>query len=351
MKLRSDYVYEYRPTVEEEEEKELVAMAVDAAYGVWESVKRPASSYDVAAVTPGLNVNKEKSLEQETEDDARSTTSTIESDHTEEEYPSENEDFEDFYDEDEKMEESKQVVTLPPMKKEIDEEVESIVEDSDSDDWDSDDSGCGVDRVLPDKNDWVASWNTEDPRKHKTWIDVYAYFRKEQGDGGYGVILRSMGGKPIVASAKHSGEGKSFFYQVLLGIKAGLVLADTNGISDRSVRCNSIKVPDLVLNARRCRDDNCKEANKVEKICKWCLSYLDLYVGSNMEVLPLVQDLKRQKILPIAESPRVCNEAAHYLAKMAKNKRLVGEIKPDAFPQNLKDILWEDVSRSFSYWC
>ncbi|KAI3894474.1 hypothetical protein MKX03_013805, partial [Papaver bracteatum] len=230
---------------------------------------------------------------------------------------------------------------------------DSGTDDPNSDDSEIDDKECGSDSELPDKNDWVASWNTEDPRKHKTWVDVYAYFRKEQGDGGYGVILRNMGGKPIVASAKHSGEGKSFFYQVLLGVKAGLVLADRNEISDRSVRCNSIKVPDLVLNARRCSDDNCKEANKVENICKWCRSYLDLYVGSDMEVLPLVQDLKRQKILPIAGFPRVSNEAAHFLAKVAKDKRLAGEehgeIKPDAFPPKLKDILWEDVTRSFSY--
>ncbi|KAI3894473.1 hypothetical protein MKX03_013804, partial [Papaver bracteatum] len=113
----------------EKVEKELVARAVDAAKNVLRSVQ---SSYDVAVVGTGVDVNKEKSLEQETEEDARSTTSTIESDHTEEEYPSENDDFDDFYDkveEDEKMEESKQVATSPsppPVKKEIDEEVQSM---------------------------------------------------------------------------------------------------------------------------------------------------------------------------------------------------------------------------------
>ncbi|KAI3865655.1 hypothetical protein MKW92_027075, partial [Papaver armeniacum] len=44
--------------------------------------------------------------------------------------------------------------------------------------------------------------------------------------GGYGVILRNELGKPIIASAKFSKDGKSFFYQVFTGIKAGLKLAD-----------------------------------------------------------------------------------------------------------------------------
>ncbi|XP_026423562.1 uncharacterized protein LOC113319522 [Papaver somniferum] len=250
------------------------------------------------------------------------------------------------------------------MKKEIDEQVQSIddfsgivvpdSDDSEGDDEESDDKESDNDSARPDKNDWVASWNKKDPRELKTWIDVYAYFRKEQGDGGYGVILRNVVGKPIVASAKHSAEGKSFFfYQVLLGIKVGLKLAERHVLFDHSVRCNSIKVPQLILDARRCDDVKCKETTEIDNICKGCRSYLNFYAGGDVGLLPLIQDLKRQKFLPVAGFSRVSNEAAHYLAKMAKNKRLAGEehneIKPDAFPPELKDILWEDVIRSFSY--
>ncbi|RZC68504.1 hypothetical protein C5167_031723 [Papaver somniferum] len=67
--------------------------------------------------------------------------------------------------------------------------------------------------------DWVGSWKVKSYRNGFAWIHMYAYHSKDKSFGGYGVILRDLDAKPVTASAMFSAEGKSFFTQVLLGIK------------------------------------------------------------------------------------------------------------------------------------
>ncbi|RZC64019.1 hypothetical protein C5167_025781 [Papaver somniferum] len=391
MKLRSDYVYEYRPTVEEEEEKELVARAVDAAKNVLRSVQ---SSYDVAAVTPGVDVDQlmpdaykeEESLEPQRDDDICSTSSTIEYTYPEEEEPSKNSYGDD---EDDKVDEEDN---------EEDEDDDEEDEDDDEEDEDDDNSSMFSDTdygMIPEgksltdedsesdsdngnvskspvkqlsKDDWVASWNEGDPQEHLTWINVYAYYRKKEkglgGYGGYGVILRyDDNAKPVAASAKYSADGKSFLYQVLMGIKAGVQLAEDHKLPGRSVRCNSVSVESLIRRAAYyCSNDECRNSYEHDKICRKCEAYLNWVVGCDMGLWPLVQDLKSQKELSLEKYPKACNEAAHYLAKMAKAKHEkkgksivqededLGEIVPDKFPGKLIDILWADAFRGMSYY-
>ncbi|XP_026454638.1 mitotic apparatus protein p62-like [Papaver somniferum] len=250
MKLRSDYVYEYRPTVEEEE-KELVAMAVDAAKNVLRSAQ---SSYNVAAVTPGVGVDhlmpdaykEEESLEPQRDDDICSTTSTIEYTYPEEEEPSKNsygddeddkedeEDSEEDEDDDEEDEDDDNSSMFSDADYGMIPEEKSLTdEDSESDSDNGNVSKSPVKQLS--KDDWVASWNEGDPQEHLTWINVYAYYRKKEkglgGYGGYGVILRyDDSAKPVTASAKYSADGKSFLYQVLMGIKAGVKLAEDHNL-------------------------------------------------------------------------------------------------------------------------
>ncbi|KAI3982096.1 hypothetical protein MKX01_019002, partial [Papaver californicum] len=355
---------------------ERVVMDVDCPPIDWTTLHVPASSHDDDAVATGINAKvdkllpdaiKEESLEQETDDgDGSDYTeeeypSTIESDYTEEEYPSEpDEDEDDEYEYEDseeqviELEESKQVATVTniPQMKEEHITVPSSVSLQDED-WESDDSESSSDTERPTKDAWLASWNKKDPRELTTQISVYAYFRKKHRDGGYGVILRHMAGKPIVASAKHSAEGKSFFYQVLMGIKAGVELADRRDLSDLSVRCNSIKVPDIIVHTRGCCDDKCKESNEVENLCWVCEGYLTGYEGSNLGLFSLIQFLKRRKDIPVEGFPRVSIVAAYYLAKRAMKNNSgdedLSEIEPDAFPVELKEILWDDVTGLVSH--
>ncbi|KAI3909792.1 hypothetical protein MKW98_014209 [Papaver atlanticum] len=130
----------------------------------------------------------------ETEEDSLSTTSTIDYDYyyTDEEYPSTTDDEDD--------------------ERPTDEEVKKVISYLDSQ--------LGLSHresrnEWPDKDEWVASWKEVPPPSRWTWINVFAYFKKGQGYGGYGVILRNAVAKPIIASAKFSKDGKSFFIKYL----------------------------------------------------------------------------------------------------------------------------------------
>ncbi|KAI3968971.1 hypothetical protein MKX01_001448, partial [Papaver californicum] len=178
-------------------------------------------------------------------------------------------------------------------------------------------------------DEWVASWKKLYQVQRWTWINVYAYFRKGQDYGGYGAILRNELAKPIIASAKFSKDEKSFYYQVFMGIKAGVELAEKHG---RSFSTSSVIRFEMF---------------------ETCIS---VYVGRDWRLVhPVVMELRDKNIRSLTSSWN-SNPAAHYLAKREKrNKRpqvekkedpddeKPGEIEPDDFPQELKDILWRDA--------
>ncbi|KAI3860925.1 hypothetical protein MKX03_024811, partial [Papaver bracteatum] len=211
----------------------------------------------------------------------------------------------------------------------------------------------------PDKDEWVASWKEAPPPSRWTWINVFAYFKKGQGYGGYGVILRNAVAKPIIASAKFSEDGKSFFYQVFMGIKAGVDLAEKHERSLLSIHCNSLMVPELFDNAPRCYDNRCRDIRDLNYICKRCDKYFSGYKGWNKRLMvPLIVELRGKSI---EELESAWSKAAHYLAKREKkNKRpevektapyddKPSDMVPDDFPQKLKDFLWRDAFASSDF--
>ncbi|KAI3904188.1 hypothetical protein MKW92_040455, partial [Papaver armeniacum] len=213
----------------------------------------------------------------------------------------------------------------------------------------------------PDKDEWVASWKEVPPPSHWTWINVFAYFNKKKGYGGYGVILRNAVAKPIIASANFSKYGKSFFYQVFMGIKAGVNLADKHKRSRLSISCNSIMVPALFRDAPLCSDTKCSEACHPDYICNRCERYFSGYRGWNRRlmgslVVELRGKIRSQKIKALKHA---WSEPAHYLAKREKKnrrpeveKKVVfyhdkpGDLVPDDFPRELKNLLWRDAFAS-----
>ncbi|XP_026445958.1 uncharacterized protein LOC113346688 [Papaver somniferum] len=81
------------------------------------------------------------------------------------------------------------------------------------------------------KESWIDSWSSEhgkepeEDRKGYHYLNIYGFYKKDTGVGGYGVILRDPCGKPVVASASVQQNGESYFYHVLDGVKDGLALA------------------------------------------------------------------------------------------------------------------------------
>ncbi|KAI3964805.1 hypothetical protein MKW92_028179, partial [Papaver armeniacum] len=208
-----------------------------------------------------------------------------------------------------------------------------------------------------DKDEWVASWKELCQFRHWTWIDVYAYFNKRQGYGGYGVILRDALAKPIIASAKFSKDGKSFFYQVFMGIKAGVKLADRHKRSFLHVQCNSIMVAALFRDARECSNNKCRDTSYPNYICERCEIFFSRYIGWNRNrrlLVSLVVELRGKNI--VVTNLMGTEEASHYVAKREKmikrrevEERIApdddkpGEMKPVDFPPELINILWEDA--------
>ncbi|KAI3924097.1 hypothetical protein MKW92_025363, partial [Papaver armeniacum] len=71
-----------------------------------------------------------------------------------------------------------------------------------------------------------------------------------------------------------------------------------------------------------------------------CKNYINVSEGCTMSLLPLVVELKGKKLVDLLYRT---NAAAHYLAKMGKWNKRLGEIRPDDFPRELKSILWKDA--------
>ncbi|KAI3889675.1 hypothetical protein MKX03_007697, partial [Papaver bracteatum] len=221
---------------------------------------------------------------------------------------------------------------------------------------------------LRSDDEWVGK--ELDRRRRWTWINVYAYFAKEEGYGGYGVILRNALAKPIVASARFSKYGTSFYYQVFMGIKAGVRLAEKHQCSDFHVECNSDSVPALFRDARRCTSNECRDTCNPYNICKSCEAYFSCYEGCDSLMMPLLLDLRGKKQIVELLNAWGSNAAARYLAKKEqkdkrleverkgeKNKRRVvkkkeeriapdddGEMEADNFPEELRNIILKDAS-------
>ncbi|KAI3941951.1 hypothetical protein MKW98_009161 [Papaver atlanticum] len=288
-----------------------------------------ASSYEAGVAAGGANVNvdkclqvtKEESCKQETEEDA-SSTSSVGYYYTEEGSGNE--------DEDDEVGMTYDVAEMYSLKRISDPELNKSA------------------ITLPELKDWVDSWkvNDNDPSLF-VWVHVYAYYNKDEGYGGYGVILRYS-----------AADGKSFFTQVLMGVKAGVRLAKKHKLSGLHVGCNSVEVPNLIYQICGCRNIEFTSAAGPydPSICNWCEGYLTWTDGCDLSLLPHLREIKDEihngpYVRDVSRSPRVLNAAAYYLAKMEKRKQKIargdneepGEIEPDDFRQELKNILWKDA--------
>ncbi|KAI3909728.1 hypothetical protein MKW98_014145 [Papaver atlanticum] len=322
----------------------------------WSKLRPPASSHEI-------------------EEDSLSTTSTVEYDYTEDKYPNEDEDYKGEDGEyltvsnnnyslelsqisfdaiiNKQLRSSYKKPLQPQTLSFFPEELAALVDDLERR------RGFSY-PVSPNQcaeDEWIASWKELYQPRSWTWISVYAYFNKKQGYGGYGVILRNDLAKPIIASAKFSKDGKSFFYQVFTGIKAGVQLAEKHKRSYLNVECNSAMVPALFHDAHRCSTKQCRG----NYICESCEACISMYMGRDGRlVAPLLVELSGKKIVQLTTSWGT-DAAGHYLAKWGKkNKRpqvekkeeriapdddKPTEMKPDDFPQELKHILWQEAFR------
>ncbi|KAI3847042.1 hypothetical protein MKW92_041549 [Papaver armeniacum] len=193
-------------------------------------------------------------------------------------------------------------------------------------------------------------------------VNVYSYYKKHTDCGEYAVILRNSSAKPIAARDNFSLDGKSYLFQVLSGLLAGLSLSSDHGCYTPYVRCNSRIVVTLLcqIASRSCK---C-EGSKIGKILMiafklWCHDCFQTLVP----LIELLHD-KYKYLGPtnFACVSRKMNEAAHYLAKEAKKDALSlvdyekgklvdyeADMKPNEFPEKLVSFLLNDAYDSIYY--
>lgn len=175
---------------------------------------------------------------------------------------------------------------------------------------------------------------------------MYAYFGNEEGYGGYGgygVVLRNTLAKPLVASAKFSKNGISFFHQAVMGIKAGVKLAERRKLSDFHVQCNSSTLPALFRATRRCSNKECFKTRDPLSICRACEAYFSRFASLDMLVISLGMELRGNEKIVGFGSSRGGNTAARYMAKSSIYKRREVEIEAVDFPEELREIIWKDA--------
>ncbi|KAL5723859.1 hypothetical protein ACHQM5_007201 [Ranunculus cassubicifolius] len=208
----------------------------------------------------------------------------------------------------------------------------------------------------PPFSQWITSWTK---KTTPAWLNVYGYYNKNKHYGGYGVILRNDLLHPIAAAIGFTPqEGQSQFSQVLDGLKTGFELALQHGFSRLDVGCNVQKAVDLLGSSSFKRAGKCfvgaqSTHVKIKGICPDCTRRRVLVKSTSLKTLiPVIKDLKdlQAKVDQVGflfkKLGRDQNEAAHYLAKMAKRSEhgvYSKEINPPEFPDELKKILWSDA--------
>ncbi|KAI3850523.1 hypothetical protein MKX03_003959 [Papaver bracteatum] len=218
---------------------------------------------------------------------------------------------------------------------------------------------------------WKSSWPEEGNTTEAACVSVYSYYKKHTDCGGYAVILRNYSAQTIAARANFSLDGKSYIFQVLSGLLAGLCLASDHGCYSPYVRCNSRIAVTLLcqIASRKCK---C-EGSKIGKICHRCASSIVPYMSDDCfeTLVPLIEQLQ-DKYNYLGPSNFECvsrkmNEAAHYLAKEAKKNALLNrkellvdyengklvdyetDMKPNEFPEKLVSFLLNDAYDSIYY--
>ncbi|KAI3890190.1 hypothetical protein MKX03_023372, partial [Papaver bracteatum] len=206
--------------------------------------------------------------------------------------------------------------------------------------------------ARPTGDEWKMSWPKEGAKTESAGINVYGFYRKRTGWGGYAVLLRNLSEQPITAITKVSVDGKSHTFQVLAGLAAGLRLAADHGCSRPLVRCNSSVAVKFFRLVAPCRCE-CR-GSRIGNICyKHACSFFPGLSDDCFETLvPLIKELLDQKLSPydFDDVLRMWNKPAHYLAKQAKKALVDGKqvdyedsMKPEEFPDELVSFLLNDA--------
>ncbi|KAI3972374.1 hypothetical protein MKW92_003070 [Papaver armeniacum] len=234
--------------------------------------------------------------------------------------------------------------------------------------WCTKSSYCEKD--AQEKGSWIDSWSSEErekDRKGHYYLNIYGFYKKETGVGGYGVILRDPLGKPVVASAAVQQNGKSYFYHVLDGVKAGLALALKYKKYDLKLLCNSVTLHGCLGRIFKQAGDGLGKTIRTRHrqtpyrcgACDRCLTLAIPLGGKRLEILfPLLKEIidTRTKIMSesryfiVSYAGTGVNQAAYHLAKqLSKKMKTAGkaeikEIKsPINFGEELKGILFKDA--------
>ncbi|RZC52998.1 hypothetical protein C5167_011850 [Papaver somniferum] len=233
--------------------------------------------------------------------------------------------------------------------------------------WSGKPSDCQCDTL--EKERWVESWflKSEKDRKGYHYLNIYGFYKKVTGVGGYGVILRDPCGKPVVASASVQQNGKSYFYHVLDGVKAGLALALEHNIYDLKLRCNSETLAGCLRQIFQQADAGLFKTRRTRNrfaryrcgACKTCLSVAIPLDDERLDILfPLLKEIIDMHIKIMSKShyfflnyaSRGVNKAAYHLAKqLSKEMKTATEsktnktIRPIDVGEDLKMILFEDA--------
>ncbi|MCL7039354.1 hypothetical protein MKW94_003024 [Papaver nudicaule] len=227
--------------------------------------------------------------------------------------------------------------------------------------WLSKSSDCEY--IIPDKKSWIKSWSSESSKERKgfNYLDVYGFYKTETGMGGYGVILRDPCGKPVTASASVQPKGKSFFFHVLDGVRAGLELALQQNRYDLRLMFNSVTLDSCLRYMFETIDNGLCDASFTRYACGTCDKCLRFVIPlSDNEFVTLVGTLRkiidlRSKIMEKSRYFRVTNDgsvlnmAAYHLAKQhARNRKTKTEpktelIEPISFDKELQKILYQDA--------
>ncbi|KAI3842215.1 hypothetical protein MKW98_026005 [Papaver atlanticum] len=253
------------------------------------------------------------------------------------------------------------------------------------------DLGVGYKEIpIPDMHEWKASWYEErkpnwlgsstdaDSRLHYT-ASITGYLEKEGRKGGYGVIFFDNYGRPKVASVGVSPKGYvPLLYHQLQGVRSALQLALDYGFSSEiTLYCNSGEVRyvlDRCLESlkyvpmcmagdflRLSRDDTIRWRAEAHH-CNACVLH-DLY--HQMEDFDLLYPVIDAILTLFSKlnhfrnvSPSKCSASNHLaklygmptteemnLFRLLDDKQELYEMvmKPDKFPKELDDILYDEV--------
>ncbi|MCL7044871.1 hypothetical protein MKW94_017754, partial [Papaver nudicaule] len=207
--------------------------------------------------------------------------------------------------------------------------------------------------IIPEKEDWIGSWSANNGKEQKGYyyLNVYGFYKKATGKGGYGVMVRDPCGKPVIASSYVQPQG---------GVDAAFALALEHGIYDLQLNCNST----LDINLRQIFQEADHGLRGTVHTpyrcgaCKTCLRYAIPLTDDEFEIMfPLLVKIIDKRSMIMRKSfkffvrcvPSSLNQAAYHLAKqLAKKtpmsaKPMTVAIKPDDFEDELKLILYEDA--------